>query len=491
LLNNLPVGVLIYKKEDLSFANLGSYKLLLGTHSNDMTQLSQALGSNEQLKGALSAPRPAQVSIQIEENKELLVDQQSSQVRYLDEAGNTKPLGVNTIVVGLHEESYKVCILQDNSLCEELEREKLGKQYMKNFFTMITHELRNPLHGVLGIFEALLEALNGKDLAVQCEMGVTTIKLMMRLINDMLDLAQFESNKFKLIIEEADIVELINECVELMQFKYRMKGISLVYKQLGRIPRVKCDKNRYMQILINLLGNAIKFTEQGEVTVRVSYDTTSNQIVTTVKDTGVGIKQESQSELFSLFGKLDGNAFMNPEGCGLGLHICKKLSEAMGGFVKLESAPLKGTAITFTIENKGDIEPSDLENQIQISLPTEKQSEADPNDCCDTPCPYTAPPGQTAGANIGKSFMHTKSGIPQIVERPVLIVDDEFICASAVQTYLRANGYEADIVSGVVLNGVGIFRGTSIRLGKKTGELEFAMLQTDLYGREHACKERD
>ena len=122
---------------------------------------------------------------------------------------------------------------------------------------------------------------------------------------------------------------------------------------------MKCDRNRYKQILLNLLGNAIKFTESGSVTIHVEYDQITHLLWTCVLDTGVGIKEEDKGKLFAFFGKLDGQQALNPQGAGLGLYICKKLTEAMKGSIKLESEHLKGTTISFSIQDL-TFDPSEL-----------------------------------------------------------------------------------------------------------------------------------
>eukprot|EP01022_Parablepharisma_sp_SALTPOND_P020524 TRINITY_DN3759_c0_g1_i1.p1 TRINITY_DN3759_c0_g1~~TRINITY_DN3759_c0_g1_i1.p1 ORF type:complete len:412 (+),score=56.79 TRINITY_DN3759_c0_g1_i1:1098-2333(+) len=346
----------------------------------------------------------------------------------------SKPLGVSTITLKLQKVPYKVCILQDQSLYAELEKEKVAKEYMKKFFAMITHELRNPLQGVLGIFETLLEISNVDP--GQCKMGISTVKLMMRLVNDLLDLSQMETEKFKLASEEVNIVELVQECMELMQFKYQTKGVDLVHINESSIPRFKCDKNRYKQILLNLLGNAIKFTDKGQVIIKTNYDSELRKMFTTVKDTGVGIKDEDKEKLFSFFGKLEDQAMVNPQGAGLGLYICKKLTEAMGGRIALKSEYMQGTTITFSVENKAEAETP----QISFASIPDLDEEDFSSDMEESP----HPPFKKPYSFTLKTVPNTATAIRDHVQ--ALVVDDEFICAGVLQAYLKGCGINSETV---------------------------------------------
>jgi len=346
----------------------------------------------------------------------------------------------------MQSQQCKVAIMQDESLYAELQKERVGKQYTKNFLAMITHEFRNPLHGILGIFQNLLDNLSNKvsELFIgQCQMGIGTVKLMMRLVNDLLDISQLDSGNFSLLNEEAEIEDLVKECVELMQFKYKTKGVSLIYKIVGRIPKLSFDKNRYKQVLINLLGNAIKFTEKGQVVIRISYDNDKKHLHTRVKDSGIGIKDSDKDKLFKFFGKLEDPDKINPQGAGLGLYICKRLVEAMGGRIHLCSEYKKGTIINFGILNHYVPENGIEIPQITISIPTERQvSDDDSMDNNGPQAKYYTPYTATTQARINSQNLN----FSKISEKPGLVIDDELICATAVSSYLKSCKYDADIV---------------------------------------------
>ena len=420
----MPVGALVYKGSMLSFANLSAQALLMGDNDESidgLNNLSKAIESSSLQTIVNSLNSTAGVHYQAESNSE------------------SKPLYVDKIMLGMFGEKCSVCILQDRSVFAELEKEKIAKEYTKKFFAMITHELRNPLQGVLGIFESFMGESNLTEYSQSCKMGISTIKLMMRLVNDLLDLSQMESGKFCLSEEEFNINELIEECVDLMQFKYRAKNVDLAYaknEQIRDVETVKCDKNRYKQIVLNLLGNALKFTEKGQVTIKTAYDSDANKLLTTVSDTGVGIKEEDKEKLFNFFGKLTDKGMLNPQGAGLGLYICKKLSEAMGGNIELTSEYMKGTSITFSIENKAET------RNISLSIASEEERASHANKL-PTHDEKTASSFQRTAAAKVRDF----KTIEKIDAKPkVLVVDDEPICAKVLQSYLRSLGIPADTV---------------------------------------------
>ncbi len=327
-------------------------------------------------------------------------------VQLLLDKGQQTTLEVSTIRIGAE---HRANLVQDCANYDELQKERAANKYLKDFFAMITHELRNTLNGLLGIFAGLEEHIGASSPeAAQCQTGVNTIKLAMRLVNDILDLSQLEANSFRLVDEPACVEDTVKECVSLMQFKFRTKGVVLRYERVGSVPTVCCDRNRYMQVLLNLIGNANKFTDSGEVLVSFRYDQSSSKLITSVKDTGVGIKESDAAMLFSFFGKLEDASHRNPQGVGLGLFVCKQLTLAMGGSIELDVHCRSGTRITFSILDKRRIDSV-------------------------APGPTTAP--------LSTREIEMTHGP---AEKIALVVDDEVLCVDAVHAYLRFCGYDAD-----------------------------------------------
>lgn len=266
---------------------------------------------------------------------------------------------------------FSICIIQNEKLIEELEQERIRNKFQKNFFAMMTHELRNPLNGIMGVLDIIKCSSNNEEILQYCKIGVNTGKLMMCLVNDILDLSQLEANKLTLIEEIQDFNLAACECIEIFKSQYEQKGLQLMIKRNDTIPLICNDKRRYSQIVINLLSNAIKFTKKGGVTIELDYSLDKNELITSVTDTGSGIKEGDIDKLFGLYGKLEGKK-ENPNGIGLGLLICKRLAEQMGGSINVKSTVNVGTTFTFAIKNRSDIVvkskeiiPKSIENSEQ------------------------------------------------------------------------------------------------------------------------------
>ena len=418
LFDKLPVGILLYINDKLTFANGASEELILGNDQGSILNIITAIEQHEGLKNIIFNNLPFSQE-NIIDSKSRLNESQCNTIKYLQPVSKTTiTLEIHALDLGKKEERKKIFVLQDKSTYNELQNQIATNDHQKKFFSEIVHELRNPLHGILGIFENFIQEATKPCFISQCKIGINTIKLMMGLINDVLDLSQMESNSIRLVPENINVDEVVHNTMDLMAYKYKSKGITLEYKSLNVKPNFKCDKNRYIQILLNLLNNSFKFTEAGGVCVTTEYAYATNQLYTTVTDTGVGIKEEDEEKLFSYFGKLKDTSMINPQGVGLGLHISKKLTEAMGGTITLKSKYNAGTSITFSIENRLLCE--EIKNEVSPALRLTKFANS---------VNVTIPP---CDDNSDCSCQ-------------VLIVDDEFICANALLMNLRYLNYTAEI----------------------------------------------
>lgn len=200
---------------------------------------------------------------------------------------------------------YKVCNFQNEKVQEELEQERMRSKYQKNFFAMMTHELRNPLNGIMGILDIIKNSLKTNELLQYCTIGLNTGKLMMCLVNDILDISQLEANKLTLVEETQNFYRAAEECIEIMKVQYDQKGLYLQLNTLSALPLICNDRRRYTQILINLLSNAMKFTKKGGVKIDMLYEMEKNELQTSVTDTGIGIEENDINKLFEMYGKLD------------------------------------------------------------------------------------------------------------------------------------------------------------------------------------------
>ncbi len=242
-----------------------------------------------------------------------------------------------------------VFIVHDETAMIEIARKKEEENYSKRFVASLTHDLRTPLNGIMGIVESLQELVpeEGKHLLT---LATNTGTLMLYLINDVLDMAQIEAKTLSLKKAMHSPRDSVDETIQLMCFNYKQKGLFLLAHFAQNLPpEINSDKVRYRQILLNVLGNALKFTSKGGVTVDVFYDLHSDTLITRCTDTGPGIAKGDFSKLFQLFGKISNTEKINPTGVGLGLHMCKCLSMMLEGNIYVESELGKGASFIFYV----------------------------------------------------------------------------------------------------------------------------------------------
>ena len=256
---------------------------------------------------------------------------------------------MNWTQINFADNSCIAFIIRDETALIELGKKKEEENYSKRLVASITHDLRTPLNGIMGISDALEEFVfpEGKHF-----LGLVknTGMLMLYLINDVLDMVQIEAKKLRLRKAMYSPKEAIEETLQLMKFNFTQKGVNLGLWYAENIPNeIFSDKARYRQILLNLLGNALKFTSKGVVSVSVYYDPKTDMIITKVTDTGAGIPPEDFSKLFQMFSCLQNTERINPSGVGLGLHICKSLSKQLGGDIFAESQLGHGATFAFYI----------------------------------------------------------------------------------------------------------------------------------------------
>lgn len=227
-----------------------------------------------------------------------------------------------------------------------------ANQAKSEFLAHMSHEIRTPLNGMLGMVELLsLTDLSDKQRHLAGTVRQSGISLL-QVINDILDVSKIEAGKLELEPVEFDLRETVHNTVTLFAVAAEQKGLRLHYeidKELSL--RRHGDAGRFRQILVNLVGNAVKFTERGEIAVNIrpATDETGNATVkVTVRDTGIGIPLEAQSRIFESFTQADGSTTRRFGGTGLGLAIVKRLVALMGGEIGVESLPGRGATFWFT-----------------------------------------------------------------------------------------------------------------------------------------------
>ena len=253
---------------------------------------------------------------------------------YRPQDGIIEMLCINYDITPLKETEQKLIIARDKA--EELDRLKSA------FLANMSHEIRTPLNAIVGFSSLLAETDSRSERQEYIKIVQENNELLLQLISDILDLSKIEAGTFNFVYTNVDVNETCSEIIKSMGMKVS-KGVELIFGELFPECYIYMDKNRFTQVISNFINNALKFTQQGSITL--GYEQVSHQkIKFYVRDTGMGIPEEKQKSVFERFVKL--NTFV--QGTGLGLSICKSIVSQMGGEIGVDSTEGVGSCFWFT-----------------------------------------------------------------------------------------------------------------------------------------------
>lgn len=408
----------------------------------------ELVGEMMRRKLAGDGPTPYELQIVTRDGSRVPVEV-SSRLIYRDGA----PIEVQGIARDISERKRaERALLEANAELEKVLESK------SELLAMMSHELRTPMNGVIGVADLLTSTGLTQEQREYVEIIRQSGESLLNIIDEILDFSKLEAGRLELDIHEFPLRRTVEDVVRLLAGQAHSKGFpvaSLVYSDVPDV--LRGDGGRLRQVLLNLVGNAVKFTEKGEVVLRVTLARETDDEVTlhiTVTDTGIGIPPDAQSRLFQAFSQADASTTRKYGGTGLGLAISKRLVEMMGGEIGVESEPGKGSTFWFTVSLKKLVtstrsDSADESGPAMLNAETVPLAEPDRVHVSEGAPHWGNDHREALSSPVSSLGDTTPGGHPPVwTERGrVLLVEDNPINLKVARRMLEKRGYLVDVVS--------------------------------------------